>query len=136
MKKTKFIRRNWNKYSRLGKKRKKKQTWRAPKGRHSKTREKRKGYPVKVMVGFKQEKKKRNKIKEKKPVLVNNLKEFEKIQKGEIAILGKIGKRKKTEIAKKAKEKGIAVHNININKMLKKIKIKEMKAEKNQEKKK
>src|SRR4030042_6668044 len=96
----KFIRRNWTKFSRLGKKRKKKQVWRRAKGRHSKTREKRKGYPIKVMIGFKQPKKTR-------PIFVNNMKELEKVKKGEIAIVGKVGMKKKIEIIKKAKEKGI-----------------------------
>jgi len=125
----KFIRRNWTKASRLGKGRKKKQVWRAPKGRHSKTRMKRKGYPIKVMVGFKQESKKRNMIKNLKPVSINNLRDLEKIKKGEIAIVGKIGMKKKIEIAKKAKEKGIPIHNLNVNKMLKKIEKKKLKTE-------
>jgi large subunit ribosomal protein L32e len=125
MKNRKFIRRNWTKASRLGRGRKKKQVWRAPKGRHSKTREKRKGYPIKVMVGFKGKKEERNLMKNKKPILVKNLKELEKIGKGEIAIIGKIGNKKRIELAKKAKEKGIPVYNINVNKMLKKIEKKE-----------
>jgi len=115
----KFIRRNWTKASRLGKGRKKKQVWRAPKGRHSKTRKKRKGYPTKVMIGFKQEKKGRNMIKNKKPILVNNLRELENIKKGEIAIIGKIGNKKRIEIVKIAKEKGIPIHNLNVKKFLK-----------------
>jgi len=123
----KFIRRNWTKASRLGKGRKKKQVWRAPKGRHNKMRKKRKGYPIKVMVGFKQKSKGRNMIKNQKPIRVNNLKELEKIKKGEIAIIGKVGMKKKIEIAKKAKEKGIPVHNLNVEKMLKKIKKEEAK---------
>ncbi len=117
----KFIRRNWTKASRLGKGRKKKQVWRAPKGRHSKTRKKRKGYPIKVMIGFKQTQK-------AKPIFVNNIKELEKIKKGETAIVGKMGNKKKIEIAKKAKEKGITIQNMNINKMLKKVKKAEEKA--------
>lgn len=116
----KFIRRNWTKASRLGKGRKKKQVWRAPKGRHSKTRLKRKGYPVKVMVGFRQAQK-------AKPAMISNVRDLEKIRKGEIAIIGKIGMKKKIEIAKKAKEKGISIHNLNVNKMLKKIQKKETK---------
>ncbi len=123
----KFIRRNWTKASRLGKGRKKKQVWRAPKGRHSKTRLKRKGYPVKVMIGFKQKNKERNMIKNQRIVTVNNLKELEKIRKGEIAVIGKIGMKKKIGIAKRAKEKGIPIHNLNVNKMLKKIQKKETK---------
>ncbi len=126
----KFIRRNWTKASRLGKGRKKKQVWRAPKGRHSKTRKKRKGYPIKVMVGFKQENKGRNMIKNQKPVIVNNLKELEKIKKGEIAVVGNVGAKKKIEIAKMAKEKEIPIHNLNVNKMLKEIEKKENREDK------
>jgi ribosomal protein L32E len=121
----KFIRRNWSKASRLGKKRKTKQVWRSAKGRHNKVREKRKGYPIKVMIGFRHEKKGRNLMENKKPILVKNLKELEKIGKGEIAIIGKIGNRKRIGLAKLAREKGIPVYNINVNKMLKKIEKKE-----------
>jgi large subunit ribosomal protein L32e len=121
----KFIRRNWSKASRLGKKRKTKQVWRSAKGRHNKVREKRKGYPIKVMIGFKQERKGRNLIEKQKPVLVSNAKELEQIKKGEIAIIAKVGNRKRIELVKKAKEKGIPIYNINVNKMLKKIEKKE-----------
>src|SRR4030043_334868 len=134
----KFIRRNWTKFSRLGKKRKKKQVWRRAKGRHNKTREKRKGYPIKVMVGFRQEKGSRGLIESKKPVMIMNVKELEKIGKNEIAIVGKVGKKKRIEIARKAKEKNIPVCNLNINKILKKAEKKENKpsSEQVQEKKK
>ncbi len=115
-----FKRRNWTRASRLGKNRKNKQTWRRAKGRHNKVREKRKGYPIKVMIGFKTDKKERGLLENKKPVIVNNLRELERIQKGEIAIVGKVGKRKMIEIIKKAKEKGITVNNLNVNKILKK----------------
>ncbi len=120
----KFIRRNWTKASRLGKGRKKKQVWRRAKGRHNKIREKRKGYPIKVMVGFKKEAKGRNLINNQKPILVSNLRELENIKKGEIAIIAKVGNRKRIELAKIAKEKGIQVHNLNINKIVKKEKAK------------
>ncbi len=121
----KFIRRNWTKKSRLGKKKKKKQVWRRPTGRHSKTREKRKGYPIKVMVGFRQKKEERNLIKNRKPILVRNIEELNKIGKEEIAIIGKIGNKKRIEMIKKAKEKGIEVQNANVNKILKKIRKKQ-----------
>jgi len=124
----KFIRRNWTKASRLGKGRKKKQVWRAPKGRSNKSRLKRKGYPIKVMIGFREEEKERYLIGKQKPVIVNNLRDLEKIKHGEIAIVGKIGKKKRIEIAKMAKEKKIQVYNINVNKMLKKIEKKKLKS--------
>lgn len=126
----KFIRRNWNQFSKLGKKRKKKQVWRRAKGRHSKIREKRKGYPIKVMVGFRQKKDERGLVKNQKPVLVNNIKELEKIQKGQVVIIGKMGKKKRIEIAKMAKEKNIPV-NINIKKFLKRAEKKKPEKEEN-----
>lgn len=126
-----FKRRNWNKHSRVGKGRKKKQTWRRAKGRHNKIREKRKGYPIKVMIGFRKSKEERGLIYDKKPVIIMNAKELGKIGKNEIAVIGKIGNKKKIEIAKIAKEKGIQIHNLNVNKMLKKA---EKKADKEKKK--
>lgn len=108
-----FLRRNWDKFSRLGKNRRKKQVWRSPKGRHNKMRLKRKGYPAVVSIGYKKE-------ENKKAVIVTNPKELEKIVKGEIIIVGKVGNRKRMEIVKKAREKGIQVQNINVKKFIKK----------------
>ncbi len=77
------------------------------------------------MVGFKQKKEERNLIKNKKPVLVNNLGEINRVNKENIMIIGKIGNKKRIEMIKKAKEKGIEVQNVNVNKILKKIKKKQ-----------
>ena len=93
----KFIRRNWNRFSRLGMGRKKKQKWRNPTGRHNKIREKIRGHPAPVSIGYRQNKDARGKILEKKTVRVYNIKDLEKIGKNEIAIIGKIGARKKME---------------------------------------
>jgi large subunit ribosomal protein L32e len=120
MPRLKFLRRNWSKASRLGKGRKNKQIWRSPKGRHSKTRGERKGYPAIVKIGYKQEEKIRGLVEEKKPVLVFNLKDLAKLEKGQIAILGNVGQKKRLELAKKAKEKGIQISNLNVEKTLKK----------------
>ena len=119
--KTKFLRRTWNRYSKLGKGRKKKQVWRKPKGRDNKMREKRKGYLALVSIGYSSDKKVKGKIKEKTPVLINNIKDLEKIKQNQIAIVGNVGKKKKIDIVKKAKEKKILLHNINIKKFSKKI---------------
>ncbi len=116
----KFLRRNWSKASRLGKGRKKKQIWRSAKGRHSKMRNKRKGYPAIVEVGFRTEKKGRDLIEKKQPMLVHNVLELSKISKGQIVVLGRMGKKKKLEIAKVAKEKKIEIYNLNASKVLKK----------------
>jgi large subunit ribosomal protein L32e len=117
----KFLRRIWGRYSKLGKRRKKKQVWRKPTGRDNKMREKRKGYPAVVNVGYKKDKKSKGNIEGKTPVLVQNVKDLESIKKHEIAIVGNIGKKKKIEIAKKAKEMKIEIYNLNIKTFLKKI---------------
>ena len=115
----KFFRRNWNRFSRLGMGRKKKQKWRNPTGRHNKIREKIRGHPSPVSIGYRQDKSSRGKILEKKVVRIYNMKDLGKIGKNEIGLLGKIGKRKKTEIAKKAVEMKIHIHGINLNKFAK-----------------
>ena len=115
----KFVRRTWNKYSKLGLRRKKKQVWRRPHGRDNKMREKRAGYGPVVSIGYRTQKDSRGKIDNKDIVMIKNLNELSKLKSGEIAILGKIGKKKKLEIAKKAKENNIHIHNLNINKFLK-----------------
>ena len=53
----KFLRGKWRTYSKLGKGRKKKQKYRKPKGRDNKIRERKKGNPKKVEVGYKKQKK-------------------------------------------------------------------------------
>ena len=124
----KFLRRNWSKASRLGKGRKKKQVWRSAKGRHTKTRNKRKGYPQIVEVGFRTEKKGRELIEDKKSILVQNLKELLKIEKGQTAIIANVGAKKRIELVKKAKENNISVSNLNVSKILKKLNKKNIKS--------
>lgn len=118
----KFIRRTWKKYSKLGRRRKNLQKWRRPTGRDNKMREKRKGRPQIVSIGFSTNKKTRGMIKEKKPIIVNNEKDLEKVGKNEIVILGKIGKKKKIQIVEKAKENKIEIYKVNIKKFIKKNK--------------
>lgn len=116
----KFVRRTWHKYSKLGLRRRKKQVWRRPHGRDNKMREKRGGYPPVVSIGYRNEKASRGKINDKNAVLIKNLNELLKLKAGQIAILAKIGKKKKMEIAKKAKENKIQIYNLNIDKFLEK----------------
>ncbi len=118
--KPKFLRRKNQAYSKLGKRRKNKLVWRRPTGRDNKMREKRKGYPATVSIGYKTDKKIRGLIENKRPVYIYNEKDLEKIKENEIAIIGKIGKRKKIEIVKKAEEKKIEIYNLNAKKYLKK----------------
>ena len=112
-----FLRRTSNRYSKLGKRRKKKQIWRRPTGRDNKMRERRRGYPARVSIGYK-------KGKEIENIIISNPKELEKIDKKLKILVGNVGKMKKIEIAKKAKEKGIMLANLNPDTFLKKNKIK------------
>lgn len=110
----KFLRRNWRAYKRIGAGRKSKQKWRRPRGRHNKMREKIRGKPARVSIGYRQ------KSKNEKIIMIMNVNDAKKIEKGQTAILGKIGKKNKIEIAKIAKEKGIKIANLNVDKFLKK----------------
>lgn len=118
----KFLRRISNRYSKLGKRRKKKQIWKRPTGRHNKMRLKRKGYPKVVSIGYVKDQKNREKLLEKTPILVKNIQDLNKIEKGQIGVIGNIGKKKKIEIASKAQEKKIDLYNLNPKRYLKKNK--------------
>ncbi len=131
----KFLRRNQNRYSKLGKKRKKKQVWRRPSGRDNKMREKRKGYPAIVSVGYRKDKKDKGKINDKKLIIINNVNDLGKIKKDELVLIGNVGKKKKIEIVKKIQEKKIPVYGLNPKKFLEKNKLKNKGKEKSKEKK-
>ena len=129
----KFLRRWWNKKSRLGKGRKNKQKWRRPKGRHNKMRENRKGYAKVVNIGYR--KKAEERINLTKIAHIKNIKELLKLKKGDRAIIGKIGRRNKIDIAKKAAELNIKIINLNVQKFLKRAEKSGKKDEKGEKKK-
>lgn len=124
-KKQKFLRTTSLKFSKLGKRRKKKQKWRKPTGRHNKIREKRKGKQPMVSIGYGSEINKRGKINEKTPVRIYNINELKKLDNNCIIILGNISKKNKIEISKKANEMGIEIQNFNLKKILRKLERKE-----------
>lgn len=115
----KFLRHTSHKYSKLGLRRKKKQIWRRPTGRDNKMREQRRGKPALVAIGYSTDKKQRGKINNKTPVIVNNLSQIQNVKKENIILLGKMGKKKKLEIVKKAKEMKIEVYKLNVDKFIK-----------------
>jgi len=115
----KFLRHTAHKYSKLGLRRRKKKIWRRPTGRDNKMREQRRGHPAIVSIGYSTNKKTRGNIMKKIPVMVKNVHQIEKIGKNQIAIIGDVGKKKRIEIAKKAKELKIEVYNLNPEKFLK-----------------
>ncbi|MFH1290144.1 MAG: eL32 family ribosomal protein [Nanoarchaeota archaeon] len=108
----KFVRQDSKRHSKIGKNRKKLQKWRKPKGRDSKMRLSRKSYPATVSVGYKTARKETGKIEGLIPVLVHNTKELEALSKDMIAIIAKVGAKKKLEIIKQAQEKKIKILNL------------------------
>ncbi len=116
MARRKFLRSKWRTYSKLGRGRKKKQKYRRARGIHSKMGKKMKGNPRCVSIGFKKTEKGRITTR-----IIQNIKQLLEMKKGDKVILAKVGKKNKIEIAKKAKELGIEIINLNINKFFKKI---------------
>ncbi len=121
MVKKQFLRRQWTRFSRLGRRKKSKQKWRRPTGRHNKMREKQKGYPVVVSIGYKKKVSERNNFDGKKKVIVYNVHDLEKIGKDEIGFIAKVGKKNKIEIIKKAIEMKKPILNVNEKKLLRKV---------------
>ncbi len=111
---TAFLRRIYNRYHKLGKKKGKNRVWRKPKGRDNKLRDKRRGYGPTVSVGYRQKESERGKF-----LVVRNVPELLKVSKGHEIILGKVGKKKKIELVKKAAEIGVVILNVNSKKFLK-----------------
>ncbi|MDP2925421.1 MAG: eL32 family ribosomal protein [Nanoarchaeota archaeon] len=120
-KKQKFVRLGYWEYSKLGLRRKKKLKYRRAKGRDNKVRLKMKGHLRNVSIGYRNEKAKRGLFSGKKQVIINNLDDLKKLQKNEVAIVAKIGKLKKIEIAKYSIKNNIRLSNLNSKKYLEKI---------------
>lgn len=118
----KFLRRASDRYSKLGLRRKSKQKWRKPKGRDNKMREKQKGYPAVVSIGYRKEKTQRGIIDEKQPVQIFKQEQLDNLEKNQIAVIGKVGKKRRLEIAEKAKQKNIPIQNLNPKRFLNKEK--------------
>ncbi len=102
----KFLRRGTRRYIKLGRSRKKKQKWRKPKGRDNKMRERKKGRAKSVEIGYK-----KRKERDKKEWRVENLEQAERVEKGMLIIIGRVGKKKKEELIKKIEERGGKILN-------------------------
>lgn len=120
----KFLRRQTKKLNRFS--RKKKQKWRKPRGRDNKMREKKKGKPKVVSIGYKRKDR-------KEYPLVKNINDLKGLDKNAKARMGRMGNKKRVELIKLAKEKKVVFVNFNENKFLKKSKRK-MKKKSNVEK--
>ncbi len=120
--KPEFLRKDTFKKSKLGRKRKKKQKWKRPRGRHSKLREKRTGHMIQPSIGWSSPKAVRGLVQELKPRLIFNAAELDYLKEDEIGVVGKIGKKNKMEIAEKAAAKNIRLLNLNAKKFIKRFK--------------
>ena len=139
MRTKKFQRVDVNKYSKLGLGRKRKVTYRKGKGEGNKIRLKMKGHLRNVSIGFRTPRKTRGLVQGLQPILVHNVNELLQIKEGQIAIIAKIGDKKRKEIAEVATKNNIKIDNLNIKKFLKNLefkrnKIKEKKQEVKQKK--
>ncbi len=136
-KKPRFLRRQWYMKSKLGRRRKKKQVWRKPKGRHIKTRLKYKGKSKQPSIGYRADRIERGKIHGRTPFIINNVRELnsiaDKAKDYAIIVSGNTGAFKKIDIAKRAIELKINIINLSPEKFLKEIE--ERKVMKKEEKK-
>ena len=110
----KFVRRDATRFSKFGKGRGKKAKWRKPTGRDNKMREKIKGHPVSVSIGY-------GTPKSEEKFTIFNVKELDSVKKDSVLVLGRVGKKNKIEIAKVAKDKKIKFENFNAESFLKKL---------------
>ncbi|HLC31252.1 MAG TPA: eL32 family ribosomal protein [Candidatus Nanoarchaeia archaeon] len=105
-----FARTDSTRFLKLGK-RSAIKSWRRARGIHSKIRRKRKGYPLMPEVGFKTKRSESGKLNGKMPILIHNLAELKLISKEQIAIIARIGAKKKMDLLKYAKEHNISLAN-------------------------
>jgi len=135
-----FLRVDTNKYSKLGVRRKKKQTYRKPKGRDNKIRLNRAGRLRKVKIGFRTPRLERGRIKKMQPIRICRVDDFKKLEKDQIGIIASVGGKKKIELAEYAVKHNKKLFNLNPEKFLKQTEIKrkiakDEKAKKNEKKK-
>ncbi|OIO41531.1 hypothetical protein CO154_00985 [Candidatus Pacearchaeota archaeon CG_4_9_14_3_um_filter_31_7] len=133
-----FLRKDYNKKLKLGKKEKKKRRWKFPVGVHNKQRKRMKGHRNIVSIGYKSPKALRHHFNESKIIKiysVNQLKNLPK-EKDFVLLLGGIGMKKRSEILKIAKDRNLIFINVkNIDEELNKIYV-EMKSRKEEKDKK
>jgi len=110
-KKPKFYRRDWHKKIKLGSTVKKNRKWRGAKGRQNKIRLGRKGQAQRPKIGWSNDISKKGLVNGIEAVRIENLKDMENLPKGVGIIIGRIGKKKREEIIKKAGEKKIIILN-------------------------
>lgn len=110
-KKPKFLRNDWHKKIRLGRKIKKKRKWHGAKGRQNKLRLNRKGHQQRPKVGWGASKNSKGFVQGVEVIRVENIKEVMAAKKGFGIIIAKVGAKKRLEIIAKANEMKIKILN-------------------------
>jgi len=110
-KKPRFLRQGWNKMIKLGKSTNKKKKWRAPRGRHSKVRARKRGFALAPTIGWGSDRRIRDTINGLNVIRIDNVKQLEQVEKNSGILISRVGKKKRAEIVKIAKEKGIKILN-------------------------
>lgn len=110
-KKPKFLRTDWHKKIRLGRGVKKNLKWHAAKGMHNKLRLNRKGRMQRPKVGWGATAETKGFVNGMDVVRVENVKEIEAVNKGVGIIIGKVGKKKRLDMIKKANELKVTILN-------------------------
>ena len=111
-----FIRTDSFRFLRLGKKKKSLRVWRRAKGKHSKMRRRRAGYPAIPNIGYRNARVTQGLIKGMTPTLIHNILELSRASKNSIIIISRtVGAKKKIEIMKKAREMNMKILNVKQN---------------------
>lgn len=117
-----FIRKDSWKRSKLGKRRKKEQKWRRPRGRHSKLRARESNYLKVPSIGYSSPREVRGSIEGMMPFVIYNVNDFSRKKENQIVVIGKVGMKKKIELVEFASSKNIPLANIDVKKFMEKIK--------------
>jgi len=103
-----------------------KDVWRKPKGIHSKLRLKKRGKGKRPKIGYGNNKRLKELIKNKDYTYISNMNDMNNV-KHPIIISSTIGLKKKIEIAKRAEELKISIINIDVKKLIERMKTKKEK---------
>jgi len=110
-KKPLFLRPGWYRMGRVGKKIKRKQVWRKPKGGGSKIKKRERGYPARPTIGWGSAKEIKNQVQGFNFVRIQNVSQLNNLGKVKAVMIASVGKKKKAEVKKKAEEMGIKILN-------------------------
>jgi ribosomal protein L32E len=109
--KPKFYRKDWYRKSRTGKGRKKKLKWRAGKGKRNKIRLRKAGRMPSPQVGWGEKKELLGRIQGLIPVRVEHVSELQNLGKENGVIIARVGRKRREELTKIAKEKNLVILN-------------------------